>query len=72
MIGRLLSAARWLVGAVQAGAELARSVGRLRRRRPATTVDDTDPIPLTHRSVEHIRDQIRSATERKPPSSRYD
>lgn len=75
MIGALLRAGRWLVGAGQAVAELGRAVRGMRR---AVLLDDTDPMPLTQKSAQYIQQQIRSATEQRheirppPPSSRYD
>lgn len=77
MIGALLRAGRWIVGAGQALAEIGRSVRGMRSAVQELTPDDTDPMPLTQRSVRNIQDQIRSATEQRPkppppPSSRYD
>lgn len=49
-----------------------------RAQRLLPPIDDTDPIPLTHRNVENIQRQIRDATEQRPesrpptPHSRYD
>lgn len=46
---------------------------------PLQKPDDTQPIPLSYRDVEHIQGQIRHATEQRPEmrppprkSSRYE
>lgn len=67
--------------------EAARWIGRLRRvkRDLDPKLDETDPIPLTWRAVEHQRSQERSSVAAAkaaakaaatkpppPPSSRYD
>ena len=77
----MIPALRWLVGAAQALAEGARILRGLRQgRNVRVSTDDTEPIPLTRKQIEHIQGQIRSATEQRPelrppplpPSSRYD
>ncbi len=60
----------WVVDRIFDGLELVASIyDRVRNlRKPGPKHDgDTDPIPLTHRSVVHIQDQIRTATEQRPP-----
>lgn len=55
----------WLVDRIFDGLELAASIyDRVRNlRKPGPKHDgDTEPVPLTHRSVEHQQAQIRSAT----------
>ncbi len=75
----ILPTLRWLVGAAQAVGEGAGALWRLvRSARRGALPDQTDPIPLTEKDVEHIQGQIRQATEQRlemrppPKSTRYD
>jgi hypothetical protein len=63
----------WTLGAAQAVVEIVGAGKRLVRQvRNGTvpSVDETDPMPISHRSVEQIQGQIRSATGK--PRAPYD
>lgn len=65
IFGALGRAIYWTLGAVQAAGEVVSSGQRLvrqMRKGIVPLVDDTQPIPLTHRDVERQQAQIRSAT----------
>ncbi len=83
----ILPALRWIVGAVQAvGEGISALNGLVRAARQGTLpadmkLDETDPIPLTHKDAERIAEFGRRAgyeTEQRPEirppakSSRYD
>ncbi len=67
----ILPALRWIVGAVQAVVEGISAGRRLVReaRRGTLPIDETDPIPLTHKDAERIAEAGRRAgheTEQRP------
>ena len=62
----------WTLGGVQVVGKLVDATRALARklRRSPPSVDDTEPIPLTHRAVQQRADQIRCASRpmgSKPP-----
>jgi hypothetical protein len=74
MLGVLGRAIYWTLGAVQTVGELVGSGARLVRQMrkgkvPIVSLDDTDPIPLTHRDAERIAEFGRNAGHEraKPP-----
>jgi hypothetical protein len=68
MLGAIGRGIYWALGAIQSASELLSAGSRLvrqMRKGVVPHVDDTQPIPLTHRSVENQQAQIRSATQHK-------
>lgn len=62
----------WTLGGIQAAGKAIDAGRKLTRklRRRAAGIDDTQPIPLTHRDVERRAQQIRCASRpigSKPP-----
>lgn len=65
ILGALGRAIYWTLGAAQTVVEIVGAGKRLVRQvRNGTvpSVDETDPMPISHRDVERIQGQIRSAT----------
>lgn len=58
----------WTLGAAQTVGELVTSGRRLvkQARQGALSLDETDPMPLTQRDVQHQQSQIRAATRPSP------
>lgn len=70
ILGALGRAIYWTIGAVQAvieGVGAGRRLIRQVRKGIVPMVDDTQPIPLSHRDVGRIRAQVDAATQ--PPGT---